>query len=238
VVGSADDPWVEQALEVHGEPLAAPGLVTVRNVWSRDQHVHIAVVDDPEDLLPLLDEVHQRIDEQFRRHTLSRMFTSGRDTILADSLRREVGFALTLPNVYRYSVQDSVFRFRNDNPTPSERIREIVVTWRTPIPDTLPDRDRMIELRTDLAAEYYPQAQQVLTHVEVFRELDPGVEFQASWSSPEDAWPAGGPFISRAIPCPDQDRLYYLDAWLYSPGTGKYEYMIQLQTILDSFACG
>ena len=35
-----------------------------------------------------------------------------------------------------------------------------------------------------------------------------------------------------------QDRMYLLDAWLYAPGKEKYEYMIQLQTILGSFRCG
>jgi hypothetical protein len=32
--------------------------------------------------------------------------------------------------------------------------------------------------------------------------------------------------------------MYLLDAWLYAPGKQKYEYMIQLQTILDTFRCG
>ena len=41
----------------------------------------------------------------------------------------------------------------------------------------------------------------------------------------------------RAIVCEDQDRMYLLDAWLYAPGKEKYEYMIQLETILDSFSC-
>jgi len=31
--------------------------------------------------------------------------------------------------------------------------------------------------------------------------------------------------------------MYLIDAWLYAPGKEKYEYMIQLQTILNTFRC-
>jgi hypothetical protein len=40
------------------------------------------------------------------------------------------------------------------------------------------------------------------------------------------------------VPCPAQDKTYFIDAWLFAPGKKKYEYMIQLQTILNSFRCG
>ena len=63
-------------------------------------------------------------------------------------------------------------------------------------------------------------------------------ELQASWRNPpERNWPAGGPLITRIVTCDNQDRTYLLDAWLYAPGKEKYEYMIQLETLLDSFRC-
>jgi hypothetical protein len=63
-------------------------------------------------------------------------------------------------------------------------------------------------------------------------------ELQAVWQNPPSAdWPAAGPFIARVVACEEQDRLYLLDAWLYAPGRDKYEYMIQLNTVLDSFRC-
>jgi hypothetical protein len=41
------------------------------------------------------------------------------------------------------------------------------------------------------------------------------------------------------ITCEQQNRTYLLDTWLYAPGPrrSKYEYMIQLQTILGTFEC-
>jgi len=67
----------------------------------------------------------------------------------------------------------------------------------------------------------------------------PAYQIRAIWSNPPELqWPAAGPFVTRAVICPQQNRMYLLDAWLYAPGKDKYEYMIQLETILDSFQCG
>ena len=41
-----------------------------------------------------------------------------------------------------------------------------------------------------------------------------------------------------SVACPAQDRLYFLDSWLYAPGKDKWEYIIQLETILQTFRCG
>ena len=61
---------------------------------------------------------------------------------------------------------------------------------------------------------------------------------QATWRNPPGSgWPAGGPFITYGITCANQDRTYFVDAWLYAPGREKYEYMIQLETILGTFRC-
>ena len=63
-------------------------------------------------------------------------------------------------------------------------------------------------------------------------------EVRAVWANPpEDLFPAGGPMITRTIPCPHQGRDYLVDAWLYAPGRDKYQYILQLETILNSFRC-
>jgi hypothetical protein len=102
--------------------------------------------------------------------------------------------------------------------------------------------DDLLAWRARLAEEEYAYAQAVnLTNrIAGPKQLGDQVlyEIQAAWANPPDSdWPAGGPFILRGIPCTDQDRFYLVDAWLYAPGKEKYEYMIQLQTILDTFRC-
>lgn len=245
-MGSRGTPWVDEALAQSESPDAqGPALVTARNVWARGQQVWVMLLpdDDPAGAVgELAGQVQERLDHEFRQWALARMFVSGRDTILADSLARNVGFALQLPQVYRFRVEDSLFVFRNDNPSPSQLIREVVVTWRSPAPDEDPTEEEMIEWRTAMVDAHYRDRQELEPSLVTYGPMElngiRGVELQSAWVSPPDAWPAGGPFITRALRCPGQDRLYYVDAWLYAPGQDKYQYMIQLETILDSFRCG
>jgi hypothetical protein len=248
VIGSERDPWVAEALERRDrtEPLSPPQVLQVQNVWARGQQVSIILTpeeDRAEAVRETAGRLHDLLDQQYRAFVRNRMFVSGRDTVLADSLRTHVGFSLVLPNVYRHSVRDSVYRFRNDNPSPSELIREIGATWWTPMPEEDPTAEELAEWRSSFAEAYYNDPQLLDEALfSAYHEVEvngaAGVEFQSAWVSPPDAWPAGGAFITRAVRCPDQDRMYLLDAWLYAPGRDKYEYMIQLETILDSFRCG
>ena len=120
-------------------------------------------------------------------------------------------------------------------------IREIAVTWRSPAPEADPTGEELRNWRDAFSAQYYNDAQVVDTAIVSYHGLEvqghSGVEYQAAWVSLPGAWPAGGPFITRTIYCPEQDRLYFADAWLYAPNRAQYEYMIQLQTILNSFRC-
>jgi len=249
VIGTEDQPHVADALaKVRGrDSFSAPEIVQAQNVWARNQNVTVLLLSESgglSEVMGLLDELAAQYDRQFVQTVQQRMFLTGADTALADTLMTQFGFSVTVPNVYFWDQRDSVIILRNDNPDPAELIRQIAVTWRTPIPDPeIFQADSILGWRTQLAAEHYSYPQ--------LNNLDrvqggPGMldgrqvyEIQATWQNPPDSgWPAGGPFILRAIVCPEQDRMYLVDSWLYAPGKEKYEFMIQLQTILDSFRCG
>lgn len=245
-VGSMDDPWVAEALEARrgDEPVSPPEMVVAYDVWARGQQVTVLVVEPGrwDQAEPLLLPLHEMLDEQFRQWARNRMFMTGADTTLQRVLEEEAGFSLLLPEVYDWGAVDSVYRFRNDNPDPSELIREVVVTWRSPVPDAPVTGEEMLAWRTENVEMYYNFPQVVSSEGAI---ASPGTlggnqayQIQAIWENPPGEFPAAGPFILRAVTCPDQDRLYLLDAWLYAPGKGKYEYMLQLETILNSFKCG
>lgn len=249
VFGDRNDPWVAQVLEqadLDGD-LDPPQIVQAHNVWARNQQVTAVVVPvdaPPEAAYPILGELHDLLDAQYRRWARNKMFVSGPDSALADTLRQTAGFSLIVPNVYRWAHKDSVHVFRNDNPDPSDLIRQVAVTWRTPAPDPDSlDQEYLASWREELIEGYYEQGQ--LLQLDQGRATratfdgHPGFVLQAIWQNPpEYSWPAAGPFISRAVVCAEQDRIYLLDAWLYAPGKDKYEYMIQLEEIMDSFRCG
>jgi hypothetical protein len=244
LVGTADDPWIQEALpKVRGD-VTGPGLYHAYDIWARDQQATVIVAEpdhEAEAVRADLQEINQALDQQFRSYARARMFLSGTDSALADTLSRTAGFRLVLPDVYRWQHQDSIYTFRNDNPDPAELIRQITVTWRSPIPASMTS-DEVLAWRAEVA-ETYGEPQDVdLSQADTSSfeyQGRPAFQVQALWKNPPQLdWPAAGPFITRTVTCPQQDRLYLLDAWLYAPGKEKYEYMIQLQTILDSFRCG
>lgn len=243
LAGRADDWFVAQALEHAEEPVEGPGVHEVRGVWSRDQIVTVVVLppeNRAEFVRTALPEVHERLDRNFRRYVYRRMYLTGLDSVLADTLRRESGFELMLPRVYRHEDLDTLHIFRNDNPDPSELIRQIAVTWAEPIPEGLRGED-LVSWRNRLAALHYNHPQS--SEIEGGRNLDyrgrQAYEVRGRWTNPPElGWPAGGLFVVRGVPCLEQDRMYVLDAWLYAPGKQHYEYVIQLETLLDTFRCG
>jgi hypothetical protein len=170
------------------------------------------------------------------------MYVSGVKTELADSLQEMAGFSLYLPEVYHWSVEDSLYIFRNDNPDPAELIRQFGVTWRTPIPTEL-TTDSLMDWKEAVSREFYAYPQAVQREELHTRSLVMGDmminEVRGAWSNPPgSSWPAAGPFIFWTVACPEQNRLYFIDAWLYAPGKEKWEFLLQLETVLGSFRCG
>ena len=244
VIGTESDPLIASVLAKADEPVSPPQILQVRDVWARDQLVTVAVLEDGGDnadgMMGLMPSLAGQFDRQYRNWAVARMFASGSDTTLARTLRDEHGFSLLVPNVYDYDVRDSVHIFRNDNPDPSELIRQFAITWQSPIPREFQQEDLM-EWRARIVDEYYAYPQVVNRGKEIAGPLtvngDQGYSVQAVWENPPGAYPAAGPFITRTVVCPDQNRRYLIDSWLYAPGKEKYEYMIQLEEILDSFDC-
>lgn len=244
LIGTAEDEWIQEAFDEAGDDIPGPGVHQVRNSWSRDQIVTAVVLPEDGSMSSLpasLEEVYALLDRQYRNYARRRMYFSGVDSALADTLMIEAGFSLLLPDVYRWATLDSAFVFRNDNPDPSELIRQVAVTWMNPAPATI-GTEGILQWRAEVVDAYYSEPQEIVGEV-VSGAIDfaggDAFQVQSQWRNPPElGWPAGGPLITRAVTCDNQDRTYLLDAWLYAPGKEKYEYMIQLETILDTFVCG
>jgi hypothetical protein len=243
--GTADKIWMQEAMAESAEPITEPGFYQVGDVWARGQQITIVLLPDgagAADVQQHLGAINTLLDGQFRTYARNRMYMSGVDSALADTLYTELGFTLMLPQVYDWRASDSVYIFRNDNPSPDELIREISVSWRTPIPADM-QAESILAWREEVVSEHYSEPQDHSLDDSDASAIDyPGLyayQIRAQWQNPPDrGWPAGGPFITRAIVCEGQNRMYLVDGWLYAPGKEKYEYMIQLETILDSFRCG
>lgn len=246
LVGQPDDPWLAPVLAGREEPLPdLPAIIEADDIWARGQRI-TAVVLPPDDatqrLLDVLPDLHRLLDDRFRAYARQRMFVSGRNDSLHSTLRTEAGFGLLLPKVYTIRHPDgSTYLFRNDNMVGGELIRNIAVTWREGVASDLTP-EAVLSWRDSVAEHHYSPGQVSGRDRIETRPLEgfgPGsIEVQGIWHGDDPGFPMAGPFISRAVTCPAQNRTYLLDAWLYAPAKSKYEYMLQLETILGSFECG
>lgn len=238
-IGRPDDPWVERPLEEARETVTPPAIVEVDRVWARGQRVTVLVLPEEggaEAVAASVDSLTALLDRRYRGWARNRMYLSGHDTALVDTLREEGGFAVDIPVVYRWRrTDDSTYVFLNDNPDASQLVRWLTVTWRTGTEDR-PEPDALLAWRDSLASTVYDWGQTTQRDRTQVTRLDDGVEVRGAWSGTQD-FPQAGPFIARMIDCPDQNRRYLLDTWLYAPARDKYQYMIHLETLLDSFQC-
>jgi len=243
VFGTPDDPGVRMIAGKVDRASVEPGeVVQASNVWARGQ-LATAVVLEPgreaESWLEHLPGLSQHLEEQFRAYVLSRMFVSGVDTATSDFLREEFGFTLEVPRVYqRVDRGEGVVLIRNDNPDPSELIRSILIQRGEAVDSMTSSMVYVWRAAIDDTHYNVPQDFDVLLGTGRSFDLNgsEAVEGRGTWKD-RAAYPAAGPFIARAVRC--GNNVIYLDAWLYSPNPrrSKYEYMMQLEEILDSFRC-
>jgi hypothetical protein len=238
-IGVPGDGWIDPV--VRAAPAQLPAIVENRDVWTGGQLVTALVVPPEQSaaaVLASLDSLASLLDGRFRNYTARRMFSSGADTVLRDSLRARAGYALTLPNLYQPVVaNDSVRIFRTDTQIGGTLFRSIAVAQRTGA--SAPAAAELLDWRDRIAAQYYSNPEQATQRDTMLQTALPngGVELQGIWRSTDAAYPEAGVFVTRGIACPAQNRVYLLDAWLLAPGRQKYEYLIQFQHILDSFEC-
>jgi hypothetical protein len=243
VLGTLESPLVQAAAEEAGITAEAPSTFTASDVWARGQLVTVVVAEagqEAETWLRILPDLIDVIDARYREWVLERMFVSGVDSVVADSLGARFGFGIQIPRVYQFVIRegprDTVVILRNDNPDPSELIRSILITW----------RPRLMELTEEVALDWRAAIDSV--HYNVPQRIEPSgkeprafrisgreaLEVTGTWVD-EGTFPAAGPYISWLVGCPD--KTVFIDAFLYAPRKPKYEYMIQLEQILSSFTC-
>lgn len=247
-IGAAEDAWVSPvvaAATAGTTELDGMRVARANNVWVRNQ-LALAVVlpsaDATQGIEPALDRVGSVLDSLFRIYTVQRMYTSLPDSALSDTLSSTYGFRLLLPTVYSAVARsDRHIHYQNTTTVGGDLVRSVLVTWRDGA--VQPSRDAAVAWRDSIASTYNPQQRTLSEQVntsEVSSGGAQGIEIQGAWEGTDPAWPMGGLFISRMVACPAQDRTFLLDTWLYAPGPrrSKYEYMVQLQTILGTFECG
>jgi hypothetical protein len=240
-IGVPGDGWIAPVLEQYEGAVDPPTIIEQQDVWARNQLVTAIVLppgSGPDAAISQLPAVGELLDRRFRVYARQRMFLSGADSALGDTLQMERGYRLLVPAIYRRTPLENADVFRNHSEMRGILLRGISVAWQDGVV-AAPTPEMALAWRDTVSAYDPPQSVQRerIESRPVQVNGAEGIEVQGVWTSDEPSWPAAGPFIDRIIACPRQNRTYYLDAWLYAPGKRKYEYMVQLETILDSFRC-
>ena len=244
-IGAPADFWVEAILSEADTTVTPPAIVQASNVWARGQGATALVVPREGAAAAVRENVvalSDLLDRGYRLWAQQRMYTSGRDTALADTLLREGGFSLEIPQVYTFRREgENGFLAFNDQAAGTPLVRSIYVTWREGTTGQ-PTAEQALAWRDSVGQAVYDWPQRSHPEPVQTRSIEEpgagGVEVRGVWSGTADeTFPQAGPFITRVIDCPESDRRYLVDAWLYAPATDKYQYVIQLETLLDSFRC-
>jgi hypothetical protein len=242
VLGTRENDAVRRILNASPTADASPpAIVQAEEVWARNQ-LATALLLPPEGqaeaVRRLLPELYDLLEREYDEWVLERMYTSGVNDSLAEALS-DYGFTLQLPRVYLFSIEDSLFRFGNPyRQGDTDLLRSMLLTWRSGTDEVTPEMLRA--WRQSIGETHYDLPQDILEEGISSGTIEvnglAGLELRGVWQDRSD-FPAAGPFIARTIACPQQDRTYYIDAWLFAPGTDKYPYLRQLEILLDSFRC-
>ncbi|KPK81153.1 MAG: hypothetical protein AMS25_07570 [Gemmatimonas sp. SM23_52] len=242
ILGTRDDRLVGELLEDSEQPdLSPPAIFEITGRWARAQLISVLLLPregQAQAARALLPQLYERLLEKYDGWITERMYTTGVNDSLSQVLAG-FGFTLTVPKVYMHQRTDSLFRFANPyRQGDTDLLRSLALSWTTGTAEVTPASLRAWREQIDERA--YDPPQDILEEGVRFGSVQvagrTALELRGVWQDRSD-FPAAGPFITRAIVCPGQDRTYYMDAWLFAPGTNKYPYLRQLEILLDSFRC-
>lgn len=242
ILGTPDDRIVGELLEDSERPdLSPPAIFETAGKWARAQLITVLLLPrdgQAEAVRAVLPQLYERLARHYDEWIRERMYTTGVNDSLFQALAG-FGFTLAVPKVYIYLFTDSLFRFANPyRQGDTDLLRSLLVTWRTGTAEVMPDSLRA--WREGIDETVYEPPQDILEEGVRFDSVQvgglAGLEFRGVWQDRSD-FPAAGPFVTRAITCPGQNRTYYMDASLFAPGVNKYPYVRQLEILMDSFRC-
>lgn len=241
VIGQAGDKWVKPAL--NDSKRTGAYVDDKADVWARGQRVFALVVTPGQasaEVPAQLPALAQRVDSLFQVSALERMMESKPNRALRDTMMLKGGFRMLVPTLYQSEWSDSLLVLRTATTMGGELRRTITVGWRTGVEAGSTTEGLLAWRQATLRrAQKNPGTSKVVGTQRVRTAGgSTGEEVQGIWSVEEGGVPMAGPFMMRVISCPEADRTYLVDASLYAPTRPKYEYMIQLATLVKTFQCG
>lgn len=242
LIGSAREPLIAEALAGRvAETLTPPTVVLLSDVWAKNQIVTVALLPktgEPQVLERLLPRIRDIFLRELDEHIQLGMAAIPANERAAERLRRVTGVTLAVPQTYTHEqLNAGVFIFQRQEHGYTPIVRTITLDSRARgAVDWSAEAAR--EWRAELAERANEPPHVTETDAEPLQgELagQPTIQIRGIWSNRPGEWPSAGPFKTRMVEC--AERVFLIDTWLYAPVDDKYEYMYQLDRILDTFRC-
>ena len=151
---------------------------------------------------------------------------------------------LKVPYGFEIAIEDDNFIWlRNFSPDVD---KSVFISWVNYTSESMFSMDSLLALRTELSKPYIlyepndPESY-LLTETDNFDVTRSEINFKGRYAIElKGLWKVnkyymGGPFISYAMVDESSNRLYYIEAYLYSPGKPQRDYMRELNTIIKTF---
>ena len=159
-------------------------------------------------------------------------------------INEKLGCDIKVPFGYEIALEDEKFIWlRNFTPDVD---KSVFISWVDYTSEDLFSLDSLLSIRTRVSSPYIlykpeDKTSYMLTETEnfdVFRnEINfkdhYAVELRGLWKV--NNYYMGGPFLSYAMVDESSNRLYYIEAFLYSPGKPQRDHMRELGTIVRTF---
>ena len=163
---------------------------------------------------------------------------------IANHIEDKLGCQIKVPFGFEIALENDDFIWlRSFNPDVD---KSIFISWIEYSSEEFFSQDSLLKLRTEFTKPYILYKPEdvdsyMLTETDNFdvfrREINfkgkYAVELRGLWKV--NKYYMGGPFISYAMVDESSNRLYYIEAFLYSPGKAQRDFMRELETIIKTF---
>ncbi|MBX2968022.1 MAG: DUF4837 family protein [Cyclobacteriaceae bacterium] len=228
-------------------------LVTTKDEYSRGQEVMYLFGDTQENLLKHLKKNGRSIVNYFNEVEKKRLLTNLNKVTttkeLTESLRKENGIELKIPFGFKVAERQNDFVWLR---LMDARVdKNIFISWKPYESEYQLLPDSLIAFRNEIARQYLfddpinPDSYVVTETSVPFKPLKAtqvnfngkfAMELRWLWKTNNNTM--GGPFISYGLVDEEQQRLYYIEGFCYSPGKDQRETIRELEAILWTFKSG
>jgi hypothetical protein len=159
-------------------------------------------------------------------------------------IKDKLGCEVKVPLGFEIGLEDDNFIWlRNFSPDVD---KSIFISWVDYSSEDLFSLDSLLHLRTEISKPYILYKPEdpdsyLLTETENFDVFRNEINFKGLYAVElKGLWKLnnyymGGPFISYSMVDESTNRLYYIEAFLFSPGQPQRDHMRELETILKTF---